>query len=152
MRIYPASKSKHWPFWCALRAAGIPIHPSWIDAPFNHTGGEPPDWTLHWQLCTEEAAAADVVLMYAREDENQNGALIEVGAALAAGRRVFVVSPHDWSWMHHSNVRRFTTLEDAITAIAELNDAGGCGWLSSNTTGAIAAAPTGARDGKGRSY
>lgn len=47
--------------------------------------------------CVEEAAAADIVLMYAREDESQNGALIEVGAALAAGKRVFLVSPHNWS-------------------------------------------------------
>jgi hypothetical protein len=121
MRIYVASKSKHWPWWCALRAADVPIAASWIDAEFNHTGAEPPDWALHWMHCVDEAAAADIVLMFAREDENQNGALIEVGAALAAGKRVFLVSPHDWSWAHHPHVRRFETLATAIAAIKELN-------------------------------
>jgi hypothetical protein len=116
MRIYPASKSKHWPWWCALRAAGIPITASWIDAPFNRDGGEPVDWSLHWMRCVDEAAGADVVLMFAREDENQNGALIEVGAALASGKRVFLVTPHDWSWRHHPQVRRFDTLAGAIAA------------------------------------
>jgi hypothetical protein len=24
MRVYVASKSKHWPFWTALRVAGVP--------------------------------------------------------------------------------------------------------------------------------
>jgi hypothetical protein len=74
---------------------------------------------LHWQKCITEATAADVVLMFAQADENQNGALLEVGAALAAGKRVYLVSPHDWSWAHHSNVRRFDTLAEAIEAIAK---------------------------------
>jgi hypothetical protein len=121
MKVYPASKSRHWPFWSALRAAGIPIVASWVDAEFNHTGGEPPDWCLHWMRCVEEAAAADVVLMYADKSERQMGALIEVGAALAAGARVFLVSPHPWSWRHHPQVRCFETLADAIAAIKELN-------------------------------
>ena len=116
--VYPASKSKHWPFWCALRAAGVPIAASWIDEPFNRIpDGAPPDWILHWTRCLNEASAADIVLMFAQEGENQNGALIEVGAALSAGKRVYLVSPHDWSWAHHSRVKRFDTLADAVAAI-----------------------------------
>jgi hypothetical protein len=45
------------------------------------------------------------------------GALIEVGSALGAGKRVYLVSPHDWSWKHHPRVRVFDTLEAAVTAI-----------------------------------
>jgi hypothetical protein len=55
--------------------------------------------------------------MYAGADERQMGALLEVGAALGAGKRVYLVSPHDWSWKHHPKVRRFATLEAAVTAI-----------------------------------
>jgi hypothetical protein len=36
---------------------------------------------------------------------------------LGAGKRVYLVSPHDWSWKHHPRVRVFDTLEAAVTAI-----------------------------------
>ena len=41
MRIYPASKAAHAHWWQALRASGLNISASWIDAPFNHGSGEP---------------------------------------------------------------------------------------------------------------
>jgi hypothetical protein len=47
--------------------------------------------------------------------ERQMGALIEVGAAL--GGQVFLVSPHNWSFQHHPRVRRFASIEAAVTAI-----------------------------------
>jgi hypothetical protein len=72
---YCASKSKHAPFWQALRAAGVPIVASWIDAPFNHDGSElsADGWAEHWDLCCREAAEADIVLMYACAEERQMG-------------------------------------------------------------------------------
>ena len=84
--VYVASKAKHWQFWAALRAAGIPIQASWIDAEFNRTGEEPTGdhWARHWELCCREASQADVTLMYAAEDERQMGALVEIGCALGA--------------------------------------------------------------------
>jgi hypothetical protein len=117
--IYVASKSRHWPWWTALRAAGLNIAASWIDAPFNRTGEEPTadHWARHWEICCREAAAADITLMYAAEDERQMGALVEIGSALGAGKRVFLISPHDWSWAHHERVRRFNTLADAVQAL-----------------------------------
>jgi hypothetical protein len=45
------------------------------------------------------------------------GALLEAGAALAAGRQVFVVSPDVWTFAHHPRCRVFSTLEAAIEAI-----------------------------------
>jgi hypothetical protein len=119
VKVYVASKSCHWPWWQALRAAGVPIAASWLDAPFNHDGSEPTpdDWTAHWDRCCREAAEADITLMFAGAEERQNGALLEVGAALGAGRQVYLVSPHDWSWKHHPRVRVFDTLEAAVTAI-----------------------------------
>jgi hypothetical protein len=82
-------KAKHAVWWQALRAAGVPIVASWLDQPFNHDGGEPSadEWSAHWDRCCREAAEADIVLMYAGAEERQNGALIEVGAALGAGKR-----------------------------------------------------------------
>jgi hypothetical protein len=51
----------------------------------------------------------------------QCGALVEVGSALAAGKRVYLVSPHAWSFGHHPNVRRFESLGDAVAAIVGRN-------------------------------
>jgi hypothetical protein len=119
VKVYVASKAKHAVWWQALRAAGVPIAASWVDAEFNHDGSEPTqdEWSAQWERCCREAAEADITLMFARDGENQNGALLEVGSALGAGKQVFLVSPHAWSWKHHPRVRVFDTLEAAVTAI-----------------------------------
>lgn len=119
MIVYCASKSRHFPFWAALRAAGVDSRAAWIDAEFNRTGAElsPAQWAAHWDRCVQEASAADVVLVYARSDERQMGALVEMGAGLAAGKMVYLVSDHEWSVRHHPRVRCFTSLEQAIAAL-----------------------------------
>jgi hypothetical protein len=97
----------------------VPIVASWVDADFNHDGSEPTqaEWAEHWTRCCREASEADITLMYACTEERQNGALLEVGSALGAGKSVWLVTPHDWSWKHHPRVRVFDTLEAAVTAI-----------------------------------
>jgi hypothetical protein len=121
--VYCASKSRHWPFWQALREAGLDICASWIDAPFNHNGEEldSDGWREHWDRCTTEAAAAEVTLLFKRADEHHMGAILEAGACLGAGRELWVVTDQDdWSFLHHPRVRRFNTLRDAVTALLAL--------------------------------
>ena len=65
---------------------GVLIDASWPDADFNHTGAEP----------NRAAAAADITLMFAQEGERQMGALVEAGACLRAGKRLYLVTPHAW--------------------------------------------------------
>ena len=67
MRIYVASKTRHLPFWQALRAANVPIVASWIDSAINAPGAEASsdDWAEHWTTCVREASEADIVLLYA---------------------------------------------------------------------------------------
>jgi hypothetical protein len=119
MRVYCASKAKHAPWWQALRAAGLDICATWVDWEFNHSGAvpTPADWAAHWERCVTEARDCDVLLLHAIDGEVQRGALIELGAALATNRKVFIVSPYDWSWKHHPQVQCFDTLADAIKAI-----------------------------------
>jgi hypothetical protein len=119
IKTYVASKSKHWPWWQALRVAGVNICSSWIDADFNHTGAEPSadEWSRHWSTCIAEASAANIVLVYAACDERQMGALCELGAGLASGAQVFLVADHKWSIAHHPRVRSFPNLAAAISAI-----------------------------------
>src|SRR5262245_27774784 len=45
-----------------------------------------------------DTSKADVVLFVALEGETQCGVLIEIGGALAAGKRVFIVSPYEWTF------------------------------------------------------
>jgi hypothetical protein len=118
-RVYCASKSKHWPFWQALREAGLDICASWIDATFNHTGEalDADGWREHWERCTTEAASADVTLLFKRPDEHHMGALVEAGCCLGAGKELWVVCDDSLSFLHHPRVRRFDTLRDAVVAL-----------------------------------
>jgi hypothetical protein len=120
--IYPASKSHHGHWWRALRACGLPISPDchWIDWSYNEPGAPEPsddDWRAHWGNCISAAANADVLVFLDLPGETAKGALVEMGAALALGRQVFLVSEADWNVGHHSNCRRFRRLEDCIAAI-----------------------------------
>jgi hypothetical protein len=119
MRVYVASKAKHAAWWQALRAAGLDICSTWVDWSHNHAGSEPSEqeWSEHWQKCIYQASTCDVLLLHALPDETQRGALIEMGVALGAGKKVFIVSPFDWSWKHHPNVAVFDTLDAAISAL-----------------------------------
>jgi hypothetical protein len=123
MRIYPASKTIHIDFWRALRAAGVPIKADWLDWQGNETGAEPTSeaWGEHWTGCVKGAAEADILLLYIREGERHCGALIEAGAALAAGKKVFAIVPDGGlSFRHHPNVAVFRSLEEAIKAIGAM--------------------------------
>jgi hypothetical protein len=122
--VYVCSKARHFPWWQALRAAGLDIRAGWIDWPFNHDlASTPPSqeaWALHWSGCVSGASEADILLFYAAADERQCGALIELGAALASGRRCFVVSPYQWTVAHHPRCRTFSTLAAAVEAIVAM--------------------------------
>jgi hypothetical protein len=124
VRVAVASKSRHWQWFGALRAAlaphGIDIISTWPDWPRNHDRHEPDphEWAEHSRACIEDAATGDVLLLVAFEDERQFGALLEAGAALGAGKQVFVVSPHEWSFLkHHPRVRAFATVEAAVECL-----------------------------------
>jgi hypothetical protein len=122
VKLYPASKTAHLEFWRALRAAGLPIEAPWIGWSGNENGAQPSptEWGKHWQSCCSGAAQADIVLLYMREGERHCGALVECGAALSAGKRVFAVLPDEGlSFRYHPNVTVFDSLSDAVSAIVK---------------------------------
>jgi hypothetical protein len=44
--------------------------------------------------------------------------LLETGAALAAGKMIYLVSPHPWQFLrNHPRVKSFRRLEDAVAEI-----------------------------------
>lgn len=85
MTIYTASKTKHAAIWRALRASGYAVVSTWIDEAGE---GETADMSELAQRSIREAASADVTLLYCEPGDLLKGALIEAGAALAAGKEV----------------------------------------------------------------
>lgn len=117
-KIYIASKAKHRPRWRAAREAGAPLHSRWIDTP---DGVETIDLNYRglWQTCIEDVRACTALVCYAEAGEVLKGALIEVGAALALRKHVFVCGSREamaenGSWHLYRDVRWFFDAEPEI--------------------------------------
>jgi hypothetical protein len=114
--IYVASKSEHGPFWQEQRTLlamfGGFIVSTWID---ESGPGESASLTDLWLRCIEEAARADCVVAFHRPGETWKGAFIEIGAALAHARLVFVIGDPPGSWVNHPNVHRVSSTIEVLT-------------------------------------
>lgn len=118
--IYIASKTDHADRWRKLRLV-LPIISTWIDEAGKGESASLPDL---WLRCISEASAADVTIVFAYPEEHLKGALVEMGAALASGKPVYIVgdNPAFRTMQHHPLVRRSgPTVGDAYRAfLAEL--------------------------------
>jgi nucleoside 2-deoxyribosyltransferase len=92
MRFYVASKIWHAPKIQHLRdTIGMPVQARWIDLKeddeiVQHRKGD------LWQLCLEDVTQSDFLLLYSENfEEEQRGALVELGMAYGAGKRVYAV-------------------------------------------------------------
>jgi hypothetical protein len=114
--IYTASKTKHAEKWRGMRASGYRVISTWIDEA-DEVGVI--DFADLWTRCLAEASISDVTLVYMEPGEVLKGALAELGAALASGRKVFAVGPVEASgtWFNHPGVTRFASWEDAMIAL-----------------------------------
>jgi hypothetical protein len=122
MTIYIASKTRHAERWRALRDGGCPIISTWID---EAGPGETDDMGDLWRRCVSEASLADVTVVYSEPDDVLKGALVEVGAALASGRKVVVVGtgPSISSFTNHPLVECVEELDDAFAMVAPASPA-----------------------------
>lgn len=77
--------------WRDLRAAGWPIVSTWID---EAGPGETADLGELWQRIQAEVQSAQGLVLHVEPDDFPlKGALVEVGMALALGKRVGVYAP-----------------------------------------------------------
>ena len=78
-----------------------------------------------WVDDITDAVTADVVLVYAGPTGSDvlRGALVEVGAALAAGVPVLIVgdSPSYGTWQYHPGVMKCGSLTDAYVKLERMN-------------------------------
>jgi hypothetical protein len=117
--IYVASKTKHARMWRDMRASGVPIGSSWLDA--DATGTTEDDMSVMWPHYLHDVATSRVVVAYHAPGETMKGALVELGAALVLNIPVYAVGIGDeYTIVRHPLVRRFDTAEEAIEAATKL--------------------------------
>ena len=89
--FYTAGKVWHNSKFQALRAEGFGVKARWIDLDNDS------DFVLNrkdqlWNLCFEDVRDSDFVLFYAEDfNEEQRGALVEIGMAYGFGKPVYAV-------------------------------------------------------------
>lgn len=121
MKIYIASKTEHAPTWRRMRAMGAPIISSWID----EAGiGESGSMAELWVKIMAEVVSCDRLVFFANvDDAGWKGAFVEVGMALALGKKVIVCLPSVvmceryrpiGSWVMHPEVERNDDIDDCL--------------------------------------
>jgi hypothetical protein len=121
--IYIASKTVHAPKWIALRNQGAPFISTWI---FEAGEGQSKSKADLWQRCIREASRAHALIAYREPGEIFKGAFIEIGAALASGKPVFLVGKYEETFIHHPLVTSCKTMEEAFTLAGRESHA--CKW------------------------
>lgn len=122
---YVASKMKHASMWRELYGQHQNVHmvsrwpflEPFIDA-------TPENGVKFWDTDIADIRDADVLVVYAEEGEHLRGALVEVGVALALGKRVITVGDHtDYgTWQYHELVANVPTLADVFHFLPQLED------------------------------
>ncbi len=114
MTIYTASKVRHAQMWKSMRDNGIDIISTWID---EAGPGESMDMVDLATRCIKESSEADALLLYGEVDEILKGALLEVGSALASGKKVYCVgtfASYPRGLSYHPNWINCNSIEDAL--------------------------------------
>lgn len=113
--IYVASKTVHAAMWRDFRRDGWPIIATWIDEAGPGQTADHVDLAIR---CIAEASTARATIFYCRPGELHKGSLIEVGAALAAGRRVLQVGECEQiskTFVRHPLWSQHDRVESALT-------------------------------------
>lgn len=124
--FYVASRTHHAEHWKEL-AKDFPIKASWI---YEAGVGETKSMAELWARIEAEIKSSFALFLYLEfGDSPLKGAFVEVGMALAAGKRVYLLTKNldDWqfqrivgSWVHHPLVTRLDSklsLKDAAALI-----------------------------------
>jgi hypothetical protein len=117
--IYVASKAMHAEKWRLLRARGHCIISTWID---EAGAGESGDYAELAHRCLIEACQARVTLFYCQPGEIHKGALVEVGAALAAGNEVRCVGDCESIPRVFRKHHRWIQCDSLAAALADTED------------------------------
>ena len=98
IRIYASSKYYHGKLWQEWRNKGFPIISTWIDLPPKSPKSPTPTQIGqdHWPVWLEQAKTCTDLILYIKPgDRNHTGCLLEIGAALSGGARVWQIGQSD---------------------------------------------------------
>jgi nucleoside 2-deoxyribosyltransferase len=121
MKIYIASKAVRRDRWRQLRESGAPFNSRWIDVE-DGLPDEQIDFAELWQWCIEDVRACDILIAVVEPGERLKGVLIEIGAAIALGKRVIVLGDpgrDNGTWFNSSLIewQPNGTIENTLTHI-----------------------------------
>jgi nucleoside 2-deoxyribosyltransferase len=116
IRVYTASKLTRAPLWQTLCSSWphVYFHARWLKHVSIGTPDTPDNAASFWQEDEQDVRCADVVVVFAQNDEHLRGALVEAGMALAMKIPVIVIGDHkDYgTWQYHPGVTRLKDLEE----------------------------------------
>lgn len=122
IKIYTASKTRHASIWIQLRKTGLNIISTWLNEFETGVGMNLKELAIQSII---EPTIADVTILYCEPEDYLSFALIEVGAALAHGRKIVVVGegPSLSKLMaQHPNIYHVETIEDAVVFVRNLEN------------------------------
>lgn len=131
IRVYTASKLSRGAQWRQIHAAcnHVYFHARWL----KHNQIGTPDLREYaarfWKEDEQDVKSADVLVVWAEGDEHLQGALVEVGMAIAFGVPVIVIGDHpDYStWRFHAGVSIAPNLECALAMLGAMDRKNGTG-------------------------
>ena len=87
--IYITSKIKHAPKWRKLAEEGWPLCCSWIFMDLDPEDSN--QMSQAWEQMIDDCKRSRILIIYREEGEQLKGGLIEIGAVLGNGGRIFLV-------------------------------------------------------------
>lgn len=113
-----------------LRGLGHTITSRWLDTTWEekerdsqvYSSAAPPEYReKHSVEDLDDVLAADTFVAFTEEPRygGRGGRHIEMGAALAVGKRIIVVGPRENLFYHHPRVLHFASTEDMMQAVFE---------------------------------
>jgi hypothetical protein len=125
IRVYTASKISTAALWRELDRSWphVHFHARWLKHNFKGTTDRQEYARAFWREDEIDVQCADTLIVYAKEGEHLQGALVEVGMAIAFGVPVIAVGDHpDYStWQFHPLVTRVADLKAAYEVLCEID-------------------------------